>query len=117
MAIYALNLLLATATDMWALRYPDAHELYVLDRREASTGLEMRTHRIHARSSHLARKPAVVFASEPMDDSRWQLIEPGDLVHVDSRLNIERRLGFPDRPRHQLMLADLSSTASASQQG
>jgi predicted glutamine amidotransferase len=34
--IYAVNLLLANATDMWALRYPDTHELYVLDRRSAS---------------------------------------------------------------------------------
>ncbi len=25
--IYAVNLLLSTATDMWALRYPDTHEL------------------------------------------------------------------------------------------
>ncbi len=31
--IYAVNVLLSTATDMWALRYPDAHQLYVLDRR------------------------------------------------------------------------------------
>ena len=31
--IYAVNVLLSTATDMWALRYPESHELYVLDRR------------------------------------------------------------------------------------
>ena len=31
--IYAVNVLLSTATDMWALRYPEPHELYVLDRR------------------------------------------------------------------------------------
>ena len=31
-AIYAVNVLLATATDMWALRYPETHELYLLHR-------------------------------------------------------------------------------------
>ena len=30
--IYAVNILLSTATDMWALRYPEPNELYVLDR-------------------------------------------------------------------------------------
>ena len=30
--VYALNLVLITATDLWALRYPATHELYVLDR-------------------------------------------------------------------------------------
>src|SRR4029077_345759 len=27
--IFAVNLLLSTATDMWALRYPEANELYI----------------------------------------------------------------------------------------
>lgn len=31
--IYAVNVLLSTATDVWALRYPESHELYILDRR------------------------------------------------------------------------------------
>src|SRR5271167_64169 len=30
--IYAANILLCTATDMWALRYPESNELYVLGR-------------------------------------------------------------------------------------
>ena len=30
--VYAVNLVLATATDVWALRYPATHELYVLGR-------------------------------------------------------------------------------------
>ena len=31
--IYAVNILLSTATDLWALRYPESHELYISDRR------------------------------------------------------------------------------------
>ena len=34
--IYAVNILLSTATDLWALRYPESHELYVSDRRKDS---------------------------------------------------------------------------------
>lgn len=30
--VYAVNLVLTTATELWALRYPDTHDLYVLNR-------------------------------------------------------------------------------------
>lgn len=114
--IYAANVLLANATDMWALRYPDTHELYVLDRRSASTALEMQTDRIHARSPQLEDRSCVIFASEPMDsDDRWRLLDPGALLHVDADLAITQREVLPDPPRHQLTLEDLSPTAAASQ--
>ncbi|MCH9709980.1 MAG: class II glutamine amidotransferase, partial [Actinomycetia bacterium] len=81
--VFALNVLLADATDMWALRYPDAHELYVLNRDRGLTAFEMQTHRIRASSGQLNKRPSVVFASEPMDDDPgWQLLDPGVLVHV-----------------------------------
>jgi len=114
--VYALNILLSTATDMWALRYPDTHQLYVLDRREPAA-FDMRTRRIRARSDHLADSPAVVFASEPMDDNPgWRLLDAGELVHVGADLAITRRLDFPHTPRHQLSRAELSPTAQAAQQ-
>jgi glutamine amidotransferase len=102
--LYAVNLLLCTATDFWALRYPDSHPLYLLDRRETATAaFELRTHRIHARSDHLAQQPSVVFASERMnDDPRWRLLDAGELVHVDPDLNITRRMEFPDPPKRLL---------------
>ncbi|MUL85171.1 MULTISPECIES: class II glutamine amidotransferase [unclassified Mycolicibacterium] len=114
--IYAVNLLLSTATDMWALRYPDTHELYVLDRRRPDEmRLRLRSRRIRAESEHLSTQPSVVFASEPMDGEDWQLIAPGELVHVDADLGIDRRLAFPDPPRHLLRPEDLSAEAAASQ--
>jgi glutamine amidotransferase len=113
--IYAVNVLLSTATDMWALRYPESHELYVLERddepRTESPGPEfdLRTKRIHARSEHLCTRPSVVFASEPMnDDTRWRLLEPGELVHVDAALRVTRGVALPDPPRHLLHREDLS---------
>lgn len=114
--LYAVNVLLCTATDFWALRYPDTHELYVLDRRGQTGAFELRTDRIAARSAHLSRLPSVVFASERMDDNpAWRLLEPGELVHVDADENIERRLAFPDPPRHLLRHKDLSPTAQSAQ--
>ncbi|MGV0811879.1 class II glutamine amidotransferase [Mycolicibacterium boenickei] len=114
--IYAVNVLLSTATDMWALRYPDTHELYVLDRRHPDERrLHLRSRRIHAESQHLTSKPSVVFASEPMDGEGWQLIAPGEVVHVDADLRISTRMAFPDPPRHLMRREDLSAKAAASQ--
>ncbi|HYB36516.1 MAG TPA: class II glutamine amidotransferase [Mycobacterium sp.] len=116
--IYAVNVLLSTATDVWALRYPEPNKLYVLDRRDGlpSPGFHLRTERIRARSEHLQTRPSVVFASEPMDnDPRWRLLAPGELVHVDTALEITRSVVLPDPPKHQLRRADLSSAVQAAQ--
>lgn len=116
--IFAVNLLLSTATDMWALRYPEANELYVSDRREtpADSQFHLRTKRIRADSQHLRSRPSVVFASEPMDDkARWRLIDPGELVHIDAKLQVSRELVLPEPPRHQLHSEDLSAAALAAQ--
>jgi predicted glutamine amidotransferase len=117
--IYAVNILLSTATDMWALRYPESHELYVSDRRDPASDdrFHLRTNRIRADSQHLRGRPSTVFATEPMDDaSRWRLLEPGELVHVDAGLQVHRDLVLPDPPRHLLRPEDLSPAARASLQ-
>lgn len=116
--IYAVNVLLSTATDMWALRYPEAHELYVSDRRETppDSTFSLRTERIRVDSDHLRSRPSVVFASEPMDDDpRWRLLAPGELVHVDAGLQIKCGVVLPDPPRYQLRREDLSAAAQAAQ--
>lgn len=114
--IYAINVLLSTATDLWALRYPEPHELYLLDRRPTEAQFHLRTGRIRAHSDQLRTRPSVVFASEAMDDDpRWQPLAPGELVHVDAGLRISREIVLPDPPRHQVRRAELSSTAESSQ--
>lgn len=112
--IYAVNILLSTATDMWALRYPDTRELYVLDRRDPQPpgapdrAFDLRTSRIGAQSDHLGSRASVIFASEPMeDDPRWRLLEPGELVHVNAQLRISRDVVLPDPPEHPLRPADV----------
>jgi predicted glutamine amidotransferase len=114
--IFAVNILLSTATDMWALRYPETHELYLLDRRDVEhRRLRMRSERITAHSEHLTSEASVLFASEPMDDDDWQLLAPGELVHVDADLRIDRRVAVPGPPKHQLRHEDLTAQAAASQ--
>jgi predicted glutamine amidotransferase len=111
--IYAVNVLLSTAKDMWALRYPETHELYLLDRHDDAPApdreFDLRTKRIRAQSEHLCTRPSVVLATEVMDDDpRWCLLAPGELVHVDAELQINRSLVLPEPPRHLLRRADLS---------
>jgi len=116
--IYAVNVLLSTATDLWALRYPEPNELFVLDRRKTPSGhrFHLRTNRIRADSDRLRSRPSVVFASERMDDDpRWRLLEPGELVHVGSALQISSDVVLPDPPRHQLRPADLNAAAQVAQ--
>jgi predicted glutamine amidotransferase len=120
--LFALNCLIATATDMWALRYPDAHELLMLER--AKGGPSGRRHfdaasesgRIRVRSGALAETPAVIFASERMDeDPGWRNLEPGELVRVDRDLRVTRRIAIDHPPAQQLRLEDLLPKAAASQ--
>jgi predicted glutamine amidotransferase len=120
--IYAVNILLSTATDMWALRYPESNELYLLDRsddRQAAqpdSEFDLRTKRIHATSEHLCTRPSVVFATERMDDDpRWCLLAPGELVHVDETLQVTRSVVLPDPPTHLLRHSDLSAPAQQAQ--
>jgi predicted glutamine amidotransferase len=114
--IFAINILLSTATEMWALRYPETHELYLLDRRDVDgRRLRMRSDRITAHSEHLTSDASVLFATEPMDDDDWQLLAPGELVHIDADLQIDRRIAFPDPPKHLLRHQDLTAQAAASQ--
>ncbi|MHA7648445.1 class II glutamine amidotransferase [Mycobacterium sp. ML4] len=108
--VYALNILLCMGTQMWALRYPDTHQLFMLDRRvDGVPDFDMSTSRIHARCKTLAGRSSVVFATEPMDDDpRWILLDPGELVYVDAALDISRAIALPDPPRHLLRRADLT---------
>jgi predicted glutamine amidotransferase len=118
--IYAVNVLLCTATDMWALRYPETHQLYLLDRTgddvPVDPEFDLRTKRIRALSEQLCTRKSVVFATEPMDDDpRWRLLDSGELVHVDAELRISRRLVLPDPPRQLVRREDLSTPVEESQ--
>jgi glutamine amidotransferase len=120
--VYSMNLVLTTPDELWALRYPAANELHVLER--ASGGPTGSRHLDHAgsgghirvRSIDLATAPAVVVASEQMDeDPGWSALAPGELLHVDRDLVTDRELVLPTPPTHELRLADLRPEAAESQ--
>ncbi len=116
--IFALNILMCTATDMWALRYPDTHDLFVLDRRHPPERqpFELRSNRIRTRSQRLGAAPSVVFATERMDDDPgWRPLAGGEMVHVGADLAITSSTGRLRPPRHRLTLDELGTHAAASQ--
>ena len=120
--VFALNLVLITASDLWALRYPDTHPLFVLERAPGGPGggrhLEHASARgsVRVRSGALAGRPAVVVASERMDeDPGWRACEPGELLYVDGRLRVTSTRPLARPPVHRLTIADLDKRAAASQ--
>jgi predicted glutamine amidotransferase len=120
--LYALNVILATPTDLWALRYPQTHELWVLQRRGGGTHGSRHLEQASAagtmrvRSGDLAEAPAVVVASERMDENPdWRLLSPGELLHVGGDLGVDSEVVLGQPPAHLLTLADLSPRAAASQ--
>ncbi|GII95256.1 class II glutamine amidotransferase [Sinosporangium siamense] len=116
--VYALNVVLTTPQELWALRYPDTHELFVLQRTPGDQGLDHAGTggRMRVRSSDLSRAPAVVVASEKMDDDPgWRPLRSGELLHCAADLTVTRTLILPDPPAHRLTLADLHPAAAASQ--
>ena len=114
--LFALNFVLATAQGLWALRYPETHPLYLLERTpgaplEHSSSLGSRVH-----SDEGVRRPLAVLASERMDrDPHWQLLVSGELLHITSTLEVSSRQILEHPPRRQLRLAELGAGARASQ--
>ncbi len=123
--LLSVNFVLIDAENLWALRYPDTHELHVLERdaggHTGQRSLEHRSQRgqgrIHVSSEALGDRPAVVVATEPMDDDPgWTELRSGELVHVGPDLKVSTELVIDHAPAQTLTLADLDPRAAASQQ-
>jgi predicted glutamine amidotransferase len=128
--VFAINCVLITPEDLWALRFPLVHELHVLER---AAGGSDGSHRLEHASTHradragargaikvssgaLAERPAVIVATEPMDDDPgWAELGSGELLHVDRELRLTRRQVLDGLPTHPLSLADLDPRAAESQ--
>ena len=105
----SLNFVLATPDELWALRYPDTHRLYVLERaaggRHGGRELHHASEILRVHVPHLALHPTVVVASEPLDDSPdWRLLAPGELLRVSSDLTVTSSVVL-DSPPAQLLHA------------
>jgi glutamine amidotransferase len=120
--VLSLNFVLITARELWALRYPDTHELFVLERPAGGpTGGRHLDHAsargaVRVRSAELAQRPAVVVATERMDeDPGWEPLRSGELLHVDAGGRAEREVIITSDPAHRLTLQELDPRAASSQ--
>lgn len=120
--VYSLNFVLTTATEMWALRYPETHDLFVLERdvggphgcRQLDESSSTGTMRV--RSPDLVTCRSVVVATERMDeDPAWRLLRPGELLHVPRSLRCRSSSIIDRAPAQLLTLDDLDERAAASQ--
>ena len=127
----SLNTIVATAGELWALRYPGQHALHVIERPAgassppaagtpaaaraqattgsppgtAATGLHARsaTSSVHAPDLHTL--PSVVVASEQLDGEQgWRMLAAGELVHVRPDLTVESAIVIPEAPAHLISL-------------
>lgn len=100
--LFSLNLVLISNDELWALRYPEHHNLYALRRAEGGhrdEALRARSELLEVTAQRLTEHPSVVVASEPMDDHPdWRLMEPGELLHVAPDMTVTSRLALPDPP-------------------
>lgn len=106
--LYSLNCLVATAGNLWALRYPDQRALHITRRRidPATGGARMASTLAghHVRAAEPAE--VVILASERIDeDENWRMLEPGELIHVGPDLTVTSQLVI-DRPPAHLHLLD-----------
>jgi glutamine amidotransferase len=120
--LYALNVVLTTRDGLWALRYPETHDLFVLERPAGGTdgGRHFdgasKAGRIRVRSADLADAPAVVIATERMDEHpEWRNLASGELLHVDADLRVDSAIVLDEPPAKLLRLGDLDPRAAASQ--
>jgi predicted glutamine amidotransferase len=114
--VYAINFVLATADDVWALRYPETHALFVLERGAGDTFDATTSTGTRVRAERGREQPLVVIATEQMDDDpNWRELRSGELVRVRSSLEVESTQLFDEPPAHLLRLADLDEAARASQ--
>ena len=125
--VSSLNTIVATAGELWALRYPGQHALHIIERPAgassppspnthaeagtpattgsqpgtgaAATGLHARsaTSSVHVPALHTV--PSVVVASEELDGEHgWRMLASGELVHVRPDLTIESAVVLPEPP-------------------
>jgi predicted glutamine amidotransferase len=100
----SLNVVVAAPGELWALRYPGAHALHILER-PAGGGLHVRSTTSSVHVPELDDVASVVVASEAMDGERgWRMLAPGELVHVRTDLSVESRIAVPETPAHLVPL-------------
>jgi glutamine amidotransferase len=107
--VSALNTIVARPGELWALRYPGQHALHILERPAdpgpGEPGLHVRSATSSVHVPELDRTASVVIASEQLDgESGWQMLAPGELVHVRPDLSVHSQIAIPQPPAHLVPL-------------
>ena len=107
--VSALNTIVARPGELWALRYPGQHALHILERPAdpgpGEPGLHVRSATSSVHVPGLDRTASVVIASEQLDgESGWQMLAPGELVHVRPDLSVHSQIAIPQPPAHLVPL-------------
>jgi predicted glutamine amidotransferase len=107
--VSALNAIVARPGELWALRYPGQHALHILERPAdpgpGEPGLHVRSATSSVHVPELDRTASVVIASEQLDgESGWQMLAPGELVHVRPDLSVHSQIAIPQPPAHLVPL-------------
>jgi glutamine amidotransferase len=118
--LYSLNFLLAAAGHLWAFRYPEHNDLYVLAREPGGPrgNQPLDEHSPHGTIRMLApegsRRPLIVVASEPMDENLgWEAIASGELLHIGPELELHREIILDEPPRKPLSLTGRAADSQA----
>jgi glutamine amidotransferase len=108
--VSSLNTIVAAPGELWALRYPGAHALHVLERpagpsEAAGEGLQVRSSMSSVHVPGLDDVASVVIASERLDgESGWRMLAAGELVHVRADLSVHSEIVLPQAPAHLVPL-------------
>ncbi len=111
--VSSLNAVVAAPGELWALRYPGAHALHVLERpADSAAGRGSPAEGLHLRSATssfhvpaLAEAASVVVASEELDgETGWRMLAPGELVHVRPDLSVHSEIVITRPPAHLVPL-------------
>jgi predicted glutamine amidotransferase len=104
--VTALNTIVATPSELWALRYPGQHALHIIERPAGASqppasgrGLNVRsaTSSVHVPALHSA--PSVIIGSEQLDgESGWRMLAEGELVHVRPDLSVKSEIVVAEPP-------------------
>ena len=96
--VSSLNTIVAAPGELWALRYPAAHALHILDR-PAGPELHVRSATSSMHAPALKDAPSVVVASEELDgESGWRMLVPGELVHIRPDLSVHSTVVITQPP-------------------
>jgi predicted glutamine amidotransferase len=107
--LYSLNFVMTTPEELWALRYPEGNELWVLHRVPDHEPLnEHGSHgEINVLMEAASEHPVVVVASERMDDDpRWRELQPGELLRVGPDLDLSLDLVVDGPPTRLMELSE-----------